>query len=64
MSLALSAPIFNKKSNRTRAVETIKLWPNFLLKIGTLRAKGKRKPALILYVGGSAPAPLTLHQKF
>ena len=51
MSLALSVPIFNKKSHWTRAVETFKLWPNFetfhrscpiifLLKIGTIRAKG------------------------
>ena len=29
MSLALSVPIFNKKSHWTRAVETFKLWPNF-----------------------------------
>ena len=29
MSLALSVPIFNKKSHRTQAVETFEVWPNF-----------------------------------
>ena len=29
MPLALSVPIFNKKSDRTRAVETFKIWPKF-----------------------------------
>ena len=71
MSLALSVPILNKKSHRTRAVETFKLWPKFpqlvsdeifLFKIGTLRAKGIRKNALILYVGGSSPATPTLRE--
>ena len=29
MPLALSVPIFNKKSYQTRAMETFKIWPNF-----------------------------------
>ena len=70
MSLALSEPIFNKKSHRTRAVETFKLWSNFesfhsscpmrlLLKIGTLRAKDIRKIVLFLYVGAFTPFTAT-----
>ena len=58
MPLALSTPIFNKKYDRTRTVELLKL-PivetllhstacvecDFLLKIGVLRAKGITKNA-------------------
>ena len=40
-------------------VSTARVRWYFLLKVGTLRAKGIRKNALILFVGGSAPAPPT-----
>ena len=70
MSLAHSVQIFNKKSHRTRAGETFKIWPKFesfhslcpmifLLKFDTLRAKDIRKIVLILYIGGFTPFPST-----
>ena len=44
---------------QTFKVSTARVRWYFLLKVGTLRAKGIRKNALILFVGGSAPTPPT-----
>ena len=69
MSLALSVPIFNKKSHWTRAVETFKLWSNFetfhrscpmifFVENWHNKSQGHKKKCIHFILGRIFPCPL------